>query len=1260
MRSIILFSAIISACDSEDGVKTFNANPEVTITSHENGDEVLEGYPIQFYAQASDPNNEPSDLLTAWFLSGEPICDWTAPSESGTTYCEAQFNLSDDSIRVEVRDPDQAGGMASLELTVIATESPTSEIISPLTTENYSSSQLIAFEAVISDNEDQPEELRASWESNIDGSIEVDTTPDADGMIAGAAQLSEGEHYIELHVQDSSGKSSTSTVTININAPNSAPNCQITSPATASTGSVGDMVIFQATSSDPDSSPSNLSAVWSSDKDGEMGQGTPDSSGSISFAYGDLSPATHTITLSVSDPEGELCTSNIIYTVGSPPVISIDSPTDGSVHNEGETITFTTSVSDNEDQANAVDLSWRFADGSIFSEQGATSSGTAQFTDSSLPSGVYTLTVTGTDSSGLTSDDIVTFTINGLPTQPNIELSPNPPQSADNLVILASGSTDPEGQPVNYSYSWYENGVITPHNSAVIQSSETEKGEIWSVRVTPNDGIGDGPFAEQTVIIENTPPQVTSLNISPSSNVHNTDLVSCNLTWDDPDETPAITYQWTLDGSDPGVTTDTLDLSTTTAMPGQLLSCSVTLTDSEGATDSATATVSISNQPPVISSVNINPASTNNTGSLTCSAVVNDPDGGVPSLSYSWDNDSTGSNLATGSTLSLNPGLASEGDLIRCTVTATDAQGDSATDFTTTTIQNTEPVVNSISFNPGVPTSQDNVQCVPVSTDADGDAITHFYSWTLDGIPQPVITDTLNGPFSVGAQISCTATPNDGITDGSSLTANVIIENTPPVLSGVSIVQTSARTNDILTATANATDPDGQSLSLTYEWLVEGSVVKTGPNATLDGAGAYGSGTYFDKNQTVSVRVTANDGIDDSLVSHSTGLLVENTPPGSPQLSISPGNPSEGVDDLVCSVLVDGADADGDSLSYSYSWEVDGMTTGYATNIVPGTDTSDGENWLCKATPNDGTDDGTAGMASVSISGGDSDGDGVQDQDDICDGHDDNIDTNSNGLPDGCETSITFSYSGSIETWQVPSGVTMIALDAYGAQGAHGNAGNGGLGANIRGTFSVNPGQTLEILIGEHPSINYGTGGHNGNSTGGGGGTYVALGSAPLLVAGGGGGGGAVTGGLDAELDESGSNGLGGGGSDGGINGEGGSSNGGNNAGRAGAGFYTDGGVPPGDGGVYCSACSDSRSYSFLNGGNGGPQGPHHGPGGFGGGGCGGNYGGGGGGGYSGGGGGSSNGYGGGGGSSYNSGLHTYSEVINAGNGRLTIIYLTN
>ena len=115
-----------------------------------------------------------------------------------------------------------------------------------------------------------------------------------------------------------------------------------------------------------------------------------------------------------------------------------------------------------------------------------------------------------------------------------------------------------------------------------------------------------------------------------------------------------------------------------------------------------------------------------------------------------------------------------------------------------------------------------------------------------------------------------------------------------------------------------------------------------------------------------------------------------------------------------------------------------------------------------------------------------------------------------------------FSYTGSIQKFIVPNGVSKIEVNAIGAKGGNGTNGqSGGAGANITTTLDVNPGQTLYIVVGGSPgqsaTAKYGFGGNGGyaalGSGGAGGGlTGVFTSNVPstnnaLVVAGGGGGG---------------------------------------------------------------------------------------------------------------------------------------------------------
>lgn len=96
-------------------------------------------------------------------------------------------------------------------------------------------------------------------------------------------------------------------------------------------------------------------------------------------------------------------------------------------------------------------------------------------------------------------------------------------------------------------------------------------------------------------------------------------------------------------------------------------------------------------------------------------------------------------------------------------------------------------------------------------------------------------------------------------------------------------------------------------------------------------------------------------------------------------------------------------------------------------------------------------------------------------------------------------TTVNFAYTGNLQTWTVPACASSIRIRALGAQGGNTPSGQGGLGARMEGTFSVTPGQVLQIIVGQQ-------GNTDPYSSGGGGGSGVVLNGTPLIVAGGGGG----------------------------------------------------------------------------------------------------------------------------------------------------------
>ena len=130
----------------------------------------------------------------------------------------------------------------------------------------------------------------------------------------------------------------------------------------------------------------------------------------------------------------------------------------------------------------------------------------------------------------------------------------------------------------------------------------------------------------------------------------------------------------------------------------------------------------------------------------------------------------------------------------------------------------------------------------------------------------------------------------------------------------------------------------------------------------------------------------------------------------------------------------------------------------------------------------------------------------------------------------GALAQTTFNYTGGMQTYTVPAGVTSIQIECWGAQGGDSEsctAGpnpqeDGGLGGFAIGNLSVVPGEVLNIYVGGKPN-NGDLGGGNelgGFNGGGSGGQWAGAGGGAsdvrqfgnalinrVIVAGGGGGG---------------------------------------------------------------------------------------------------------------------------------------------------------
>ena len=147
--------------------------------------------------------------------------------------------------------------------------------------------------------------------------------------------------------------------------------------------------------------------------------------------------------------------------------------------------------------------------------------------------------------------------------------------------------------------------------------------------------------------------------------------------------------------------------------------------------------------------------------------------------------------------------------------------------------------------------------------------------------------------------------------------AVALVGNGVPVVDSVTIAPAQPRTNDTLTAAVVAHDPDGDPLTLTYQWTRNGTDLAGATRVSLD-LSVPGNG---DRGDAIAVRVIASDGSLSSAPVTSPAVVILDTAPVA-SVTLSPTAPTTNT------VLVGTAsvtDADGDPLMLTYVWSVNGV-----------------------------------------------------------------------------------------------------------------------------------------------------------------------------------------------------------------------------------------------------------------------------------------------------------------------------------------------
>ena len=193
------------------------------------------------------------------------------------------------------------------------------------------------------------------------------------------------------------------------------------------------------------------------------------------------------------------------------------------------------------------------------------------------------------------------------------------------------------------------------------------------------------------------------------------------------------------------------------------------------------------------------------------------------------------------------------------------------------------PAPTLVSLAPSSPTKSSTLTCASTAggADADGDAVSPIFYWYRNGsLIAGATTSTLamnsNVSFVKGDGFRCDV----AVGDGTALTAPVasgvvtLLNGTPASPSSVTVsAATPTKEGSFSCGYTGGSDVDGDTLSPTYAWAVEGSVIFGQTSSTL-----LGSVAAVVKSKVVTCAVSLSDGIATSSATSSAGTTVLNSP----------------------------------------------------------------------------------------------------------------------------------------------------------------------------------------------------------------------------------------------------------------------------------------------------------------------------------------------------------------------------------------------
>ncbi len=468
-----------------------------------------------------------------------------------------------------------------------------------------------------------------------------------------------------------------------------------------------------------------------------------------------------------------------------------------------------------------------------------------------------------------------------------LDLGPNTPPIANagidqssprnaTVFLNGSGSQDPDGVPLRYRWT-NESGpglgpVTIVNSTSMLASFIPDRLGTYTFNLTITDGDGATDYDLMNVYVSNVLP-TAQLSVTPLS-LRTGETATLNATASYDPDGAIMLYNFTF--GDGNWTENTVGVVTYSWTSSGNYQVNVTVTDGDGASDTARTTVFImSNMPPVANAGPDAMYPKNQTIMLNATSSY-DPEGDP--LFFAWVQIGGPPATITNGTTATPSVFIQLSGVYNFQVWVNDSLGGSDSDTVQITAINTAPLANA-GMDQTVP--RNSVVTLDGSASADLENDTLTFAWvqtagpsvTLSNANTPVatFTATILGTYT----FNLTVDDGDGGTDTDTVSITVFnrppaITSTTPMSSAVTVLENKGSLFFVI-----AMDPDSDLI--TYSWTVN-SVPQSNTTSSF----------YFIRSQagTYYVNITVSDG--DLTDSNSWIVAVSEPPPDVPPVSDVP------------------------------------------------------------------------------------------------------------------------------------------------------------------------------------------------------------------------------------------------------------------------------------------------------------------------------------------------------------------------------------